>query len=275
MKKDDRITVFLSPGELFWIASNLGIKNLLFLSTFFRGQPPEEVRAIIQQGFETLLMRNLVHRHGSKSVEVDPSLISLVGMVATPEYADVIGSIRNGEAPIQAYLYFKSGQSISVVYKDRFFHFALYREEAALQRSLLNWLGISGQISERAAQVKLKTVDFGDLLPKIWAKPESAVDLMGSLDLSDAEANRQAEFLGAINLFSQLTRIGLQEGRLAKQSQVIMLGNAANLWVTENGDTLPETLTLQPVIASRAAHMAIRYLRTDVSIDKPEEDLIE
>jgi hypothetical protein len=95
-----------------------------------------------------------------------------------PEYANVIGSLRKGELPVQVYLYFSKGQSLSVVFKERYFHFTMYREEVALRRSLVTWMGISGQISERGGNILPPAGDVSEILQKIWAQPEKASEML-------------------------------------------------------------------------------------------------
>jgi hypothetical protein len=277
MKNDDRFTIFLSPGELFYIAGNQGLKNLPLLSAYFRAQSPDEVRTLLQQGLESLTRRNLAHRLNPRQVEVDPATTSLVKLVGMPDYINVIGSLRKGELPVQVYIYFSKGQNLSVVFKERFFHFTMFREEVALQRSLVGWMGIIGQISERGGNILPPMGDTSEILQKIWAQPEKASELLESRGFSKEEAARQADFLGQITLYSTLNRVRLQDARLVKQYQVTLMGNSANLWVQETSD---ETTTkglggMQLLPASQAASIVLRYLKPEVIMAGPDETIIE
>jgi len=277
MKIDDRFTVFLSPGELFYIAGNQGLKNLPLLSAYFRAQTPEDVRALLQQGLESLTRRNLAHRLNARQVEVDPATTSLVQLVGTPEFVNVIGSLRKGELPVQVYMYFSKGQSLSVIFKERFFHFTMFREEVALQRSLVGWMGIVGQISERGGNMVPLSGDTSEILQKIWVQPDKAVELLESRGYPKDEAARQAEFLSQITLYSTLNRVKLQDGRLVKQYQVTLMGNAANLWVQEtseeNANRAPGGMQLLP--ASQAALFVLRYLKPEVMMAGGDDQIIE
>ena len=277
MKNDDRFTVFLSPGELFYIAGNQGLKNLPLLSAYFRAQTPEDVRSLLQQGLESLTRRNLAHRLNARQVEVDPATTSLVQLVGTPEFVNVVGSLRKGELPVQVYMYFSKGQSLSVIFKERFFHFTMFREEVALQRSLVGWMGIVGQISEKGGNVPPLAGDTSEILQKIWVQPEKAAELLESRGYSKEEAARQADFLSQITLYSTLNRVRLLDGRLVKQYQVTLMGNAANLWVQEtSGDTAaraPAGMQLLP--ASQAALFVLRYLKPEVIMAGTDDQVIE
>jgi hypothetical protein len=275
MKKEDRITIFLSPGELFWIAGHLGLKTIPLLGGAFRGRSPEEVRTAIQQGFEALINRNLVHRQGLRVVELDSTLTSVVTMVATPDYTILINSMRKDETPFQAYLFFKDSQSISVIFQDRFFHFSLVREDAALQRSLLNWMGIGGQISERALPFRSPVNDLPDLMQKFWAQPDMGVDLLKGTGLSLEDATRQADFFGQIAMVSLFKRINFQTARLSMQGQVVLVGNTGNLWAYEGVETSGELPVFQPLAASKAAGVLARYLRADLTLESKDEELLD
>lgn len=270
MKNEDRITIFLSPGELFWIAGHLGFKNLPFLGAFIRGQSPEEVRITIQAGFESLRERSLVRRLNPRQVEVESTLASVVRLAAVPEYVNVVGSIRKVEAPIQVYVFNARGQRVSVIFKDRFFHFSLYREDSVLQQSLVRWMAISGQISERVTPMQLSVGDIGDLLPKIWAQPDKTSELLQAQGCSAEEAARLVPFFDQIQLYSTLNRVGVVEGRLVKQSQLTILGSPASLWVNECGEVVPKTLDLQVAPARQAAILVMRYMRPEIPLDSPE-----
>jgi hypothetical protein len=275
MKKEDRITIFLSPGELFWIAGHLGIKNVPLLGSAFRGRSPEEVRTAIQQGFEALINRNLAHRQGPRQVEVDQTLLNIVTMVATPDYTIVVSSLRKDETPFQAYLFFKGSQSVSVVFQDRFFHFSLFREEAGLLRSLSIWMGISGQVSERAVQFRAPVNDLPDHIQKGWSQPDKAAELLQAAGLSPDEATRQADFLSQMSMITIMKRINFQTARLSMQGQVTLIGNSGNLWVNEGVEPTGEVPVYQPISASKAAAKLPRYLRADMTIATPDEELLE
>ncbi len=270
MKNEDRITLFLSLGELFWIAGHLGFKNLPFLGAFIRGQSPEELRTIIQAGFESLRERSLVRRLNPREVEVDSTLASVVRLAAVPEYVNVVGSMRKVEPPIQVYVFNAKGQRVSVVFKDRFFHFSLYREDSVLYQSLVRWMGISGQISDRVAPMQLTVGDVGDLLPKLWAQPEKVAELLQNQGYSPEEVTRLAAFFEQIQLYSTLNRVGVVEGRLVKQSQLTIMGSSANLWWSECGEVVPKTLDLQVAPARQASIMVMRYMRSEIPTDNPE-----
>ena len=275
MKKEDRITIFLAPGELFWLAGHLGYKNIPLLGGVFRGKPPEEMRTAIQQGQETLLNRNLVQRRGLQKVEVDPFLISLIGMLALPEYVNLVSSERKDESPINVYMYFKNGQSVSVIFKDRFFHFSLYRETAVLQRSLMSWMGVLGQLSERAVPLRSPTGDITELMRKVWAQPDTTFELLRAAGVEADDATKQADTISQISLVSLLKRINWQTARLSMQGQLTVLGNSANLWYHEAAEIASETPMLQPVSASRAGLILSRFMRADLSEEDQTEAILE
>ena len=272
MKKEDRITIFLSPGELLWIAGHLGLKNIPLLGGAFRGHSPEEVRASIQQGFDILLNRNLVHRQGQHQLELDSTLASVVTMVGTPDYTILISCMRKEEPPFQAYLYFKDNQSVLVIFQDRFFHFSLFREEAALQRSLSIWMGIGGQVSEKVTQFRSPASDLSGLLQKIWSQTDKSVDILQETGLSQEDATLQADFLGQISMVSLLKRINYQKAHLSMQGQVILVGNSGNLWANEAKEPTAELPIFHPVTATKAAALLSRYLRADLTIENQDEE---
>jgi hypothetical protein len=240
-----------------------------------RFRSPEEARTAMQQGFETMQLRNLAFKRGPGKVELDPVLNSIVRMVAMPEYGIVISSIRNGETPLQVYLFFKASQSVSVVFKDRFFHFTLFKEDQAMQRSLISWVGVSGQLSERANPVELQPFSTTDLLQKIWAQPERGPELFQDMGLSPEEAAKQSDFYNQVTLFTIMNRISIQDGRMVKQGQLTIMGASAVCWMNECGEVAPEPMVLQPVPASRASRKALSYLRSDFTLESQTEEVID
>lgn len=273
--KDEKLTIFLSPGELFCIAGSLGLATLPLVGGHYRGRSPEEIREDINRGREVLESRGLIKRFGLRQWEVDASLTSLVEFIAYPEYALVASSWRKNESNQQFFLYFKAHQCLSVTFKDRFFNLALYREIKSVSRYVYSWLGVSQQVSSDVPNLHLPMLDLGALFQSLWAeKPELAPEL---LHKAGVEVDRLWEQLSQISMVSNLTLLAHEGERFNREGQLFMLLNQVNLWISEVLKTAPGSFELQPLSASRAALRVERYLRgkagEEPSADEEEQNV--
>lgn len=274
MQKSDRITIFLSAGELFWITSYLGLRRLPLIGGHYRGRPLEEVRSEILQGYETLENRDLIRKTGARSFDVDPTLLALVNMISAPEYTLLISStIKNGQGQ-RIFVYFKENESLSVVYHNRFFNLTLFVNKASLVNSLTGWMQVNMQTSEKTTSIELPQIEIRDLLLKVWEKPEGSVDLLKEIGCGQPQAEKLAETLGSLAWASTLTRVAWKTDQVVKEGQLLFLGNSGNLWINEHLNGADETgnLVLSPTKAQDAQTVIRRYLQENISPSAPEED---
>ncbi len=276
--KDEKLTIFLSPGELFCIAGSLGLATLPLVGGHYRGRSPEEVREDINRGREVLESRGLIKRFGLRQWEVDASLTSLVEFIAHPEYALVASSWRKNESNQQFFLYFKAHQCLSVAYKDRFFNLSLYREIKSVSRYVYSWLGMSQQVSTDIPDIELPVVDLGGLFQNLWAEnPEFAPEILKKAGVSNGDSARLWEQLSQISMVSNLTLLTHEGERFNREGQLFLLLNQVNLWLGEVLKTAPGSLKFQPLHVNRANLKVERYLRgkagEEPAVDEEEKNV--
>lgn len=264
MRKDDRITIYVSPGELFWIAGNLKLNSLPLIGGYFRGRTPDQIRDELQQGYSTLESRGYIITDGTTR-EVDQTLVNLVNMIASPNYALLVSTSSKEGATVQTYVYVKGSQSLSLVLKSRLYHITLYREEPVLIRSYLEWLGIGMQTAEKAVPFRMPQKDMRTLLSKVWLPPPQAQAALLESGLSQAETNKMIEMLQPFTFVSSVNRLGWQNNQIVKQGSVFLVGNTSTIWLVENPDASTEPPTLQPMAAKSAALIVNRYLRLELT----------
>jgi hypothetical protein len=273
MKKDDRLTIFLSPGELFWIASYLGYTSLPFLGSPFKNRTNDEVKELLTKGFETLEMRNLIQDQG-KNLQVDPFMQNLVQMIAAPEFTLILSTVRKEEAPIQLFLYTKEQQSISVTQKDRFFNLGLFRESTALERNLTAWLCIGAQPSEKNSAFVLPYNDLIKLMSEIWKNPTLVKETLNEAGISSEVAGGLADILPAATGASVLTRVDWETGTPVKTAQLLLLSNSASLWVCENTDQKSNQIEFRPENSILVGKILRKYTQTTFQINAQSQEEI-
>ena len=260
--KDEKLTIFLSPGELFCIAGSLGLATLPLVGGHYRGRSPDEIKEDINRGREVLESRGLIKRFGLRQWEVDGTLTSLVEFIARPEYALVASSWRKNESNQQVFLYFKANQCLSVVYRDRFFNLSLYREIKSVARYVNSWLGMSQQVSYEVPELELPMVDLGTLFQNLWAEnPETAPEVLKKAGVANGSAAPLWEQLSQISMVGNLTLLVRDGERFNREGQLFLLLNQVNLWMTEILKTVPPSLKFQPLHVSKASLRVSRYLR--------------
>jgi len=262
--KDEKLTVFLSPGELFCIAGSLGMANLPLISSHYRGYTPEQIREEINKGREVLESRGMIKRFGPRNWEVDASLTGLVESIARPEYCMVLSAWRKNEANQQVFLYLRSRQGLSVTYKDRFFNLSVYREVKMMVKYVLGWLGIAQQSSQGQPEFSLPLMDLRAMLQKIWEKPEEGPAVLTGLGVPASEAGGLAELLNQVSSTSNLSLIIPEGERFNRQGQLFFLNNPMNLWFNESIKPPVDALKFTPVPAGKASLRIDRYLRGKV-----------
>ena len=264
MRKDDRITIYVSPGELFWIAGNLKLNSLPLIGGYFRGRTPDQIRDELQQGYSTLDSRGYIISDGTTR-EVDQTLVNLVNMIASPNYALLVSTSSKEGSTVQTYVYVKGSQSLSLVLKSRLYHITLYREEPVLIRSYLEWLGISTQMSEKVVPFRMPQKDLRTLLSKVWLPLPQAQAALQEFGLSQAETNKMIEMLQPFTFVSSVNRLSWQNNQIVKQGSVLLVGNSTAIWLVENPDTSGDPPMLQPMVSKVAASIVNRYLRPELS----------
>ncbi|HVP21259.1 MAG TPA: hypothetical protein VMS73_05300 [Anaerolineaceae bacterium] len=271
MKKDDRLTIFLSPGELFWIASYLGYTSLPFLGSPLKNRTSDQVKELLTKGFETLEMRNLIQDQG-KNLQVDPFMENLVQMIAVPEFTLIVSSIRKEEAPIQLFLYSKDQQSISVTQKDRYYNLGLFRESAALERNLTGWLCIGSQTSEKNPPFRLPACDLIKLMSDIWKNPALVNETLQKAGLAPGNSTDLTEILSTITGVSVLTRVDWESGAPAKTGQLVILSNSASLWINETTDQNSNQIELSPENSILVGKVIRKYTQTTFKINAESQE---
>ncbi|HVN53801.1 MAG TPA: hypothetical protein VMT46_05675 [Anaerolineaceae bacterium] len=260
--KDEKLTIFLSPGELFCIAGSLGLATLPLVGGHYRGRSSEEIREDINRGREVLESRGLIKRFGLRQWEVDSSLTSLVEFIAHPEYALVASSWRKNEFNQQVFLYFKARQCLSLTYKDRFFNLTLYRDLKSVSRYVFTWLGIGQQISNEVPELDLPITDLGALFQDLWAEnPDFDPEVLKKAGVPAHDAAHLWEQLSQVTVVSNLTLLVREGERFNREGQLFLLLNQINLWLCETLKTAPGSLKFSPLTAARATGRVDRYLR--------------
>ena len=245
MKKDDRVTIFLSPGELFWIATYLGYPSLPFLGGFLKNFTNEQLKDLLSGGLETLEMRNMVQEQG-KVQQIDGLIQSLIGIIAVPEYALIISSIRKSEPPSQYFIYFKDNQSLMVAQKDRFFNLGLFREVSSLERSLISGLGIGPQTSEKASSITLPGLDLIGMLSKVWKDPVASIEIFQKAGLTSEKSQVLIDTLAVITNASVINRIDWEKGTPIKTSELHLINHSTSLWLMETTGPVTASIQLNP-----------------------------
>jgi len=275
MKKDDRLTIFLSPGELFWIASYLGYSSLPFLGSPFKNRTNEQVKDLLTKGYETLEMRNLIQDQGKNMLQVDAFMQNLVQMIAVPEFTLIVSNVRKDEPPIQLFLYFKEQQSISVTQKDRFFNLGLFREAAALERNLTSWLCIGSQTSERNLPVQIPAgSDIIQLMTNVWRYPELVNDTLIEAGIPQENWTNLPEVLPQVTGASVLTRVDWDSGAPVKTAQLILLTNSAAIWASENLEQKPVQNDFKPGNSMQVIKILRKYTQTTFQINAQSQEEI-
>jgi hypothetical protein len=275
--KDEKLTFFLSPGELFCIAGSLGMATLPLVGNHYRGRSPEEIRDDINKGREVLESRGLIKRFGLRQWEVDGTLSSLVEFIAHPEYALVASSWRKNETNQQVFLYFKARQCLSLTFKDRFFNLTLYREIKSVSRYVYTWLGVGSQIASEATEIELPLVDLGTLFQNLWSEePEHAAAVLKAAGIT-GDLTRLGEQLNQVSTFSSLTLLTRDGERFNRDGQLFLLANPMNVWVCEILKTASATFKFLPQLTNRATSRVDRYLRgksgEEPTVDEEERNL--
>jgi hypothetical protein len=260
MKKDDRVTIFLSPGELFWLSTYLGYSSLPFLGGFLKNLSNEQIKELLQSGLETLEMRNLVQDQG-KVLQVDGLIQNLIGIIAVPEFALIISTIRRAEPPNQFFIYFKDGRSLMVSQKDRFYNLGLFREASTLERTLTNHLGITTQGSEKASAYLLPGADFIGLLSKVWKDPTTAVDIIQKAGFPPEKSQDLVNSLSVMTNANVVNRIDWEKSTPVKTSQMFILNHLTSLWLMETTGTIPSLIQLIPQNAIYAGNTIRRFIQ--------------
>ena len=276
--KDEKLTIFLSPGELFCIAGSLGLATLPLVGGHYRGRSPEEIREDINRGREVLESRGLIKRFGLRQWEVDGSLTSLVEFIAHPEYAHVASSWRKNEFNQQVFLYFKARQCLSLAFKDRFFNLTLYRDIKSVSHYVFTWLGVGQQISNEVPELDLPITDLGVLFQDLWAEnPDLAPEVLKKAGVTAHESAHLWEQLGQITAVSNLTLLVREGERFNREGQLFLLLNHINLWMCEILKTPPASFKFTPLPAAHATGKVDRYLRgkagEEPSVDEEEKNV--
>ena len=198
--------------------------------------------------------------NGTRNLEVDSTLVNLVKMIGSPEYALLVNTSHRNEPSEQVFLYFKNNQSLSVVYKSRFFHLTLYQTETVLIKNFNGWIGINSQNSEKAVAARLPIGDFRGLLSKVWAGTEKTEEVLSETDISPQDTIKLAEVFNQAATAAMVNRLVWQDGRLTRQGQVTFFSNAANLWYSEESEDSPDAQLLQPITSFNAGDVLRKYL---------------
>jgi hypothetical protein len=272
MKKDDRVTIFLSPGELFWIASYLGYNSLPFLGGFLKNLSNEQIKDLLNDGLETLEMRSLVQDQG-KVLQIDGLIQSLVGIIAVPEFALIISTVRKAEPPNQFFIFFKENRSLMVAQKDRFYNLGLFREASSLERSLNTWLGIGSQTSEKAFTLQLPGSDLIGLLSKVWKDPLTAIEILQKAGISSDKTQSIIDVLALLTNASVVNRVDWEKGTPIKTSQLFLINHSTSLWLMETTGSIPALVPLSPQNTIFAGNMIRRFIQPTFQVfsENPEE----
>jgi hypothetical protein len=271
--KDEKLTIFLSPGELFCIAGSLGLATLPLVGGHYRGRSPEDIREDINKGREVLESRGLIKRFGLRQWEVDASLTSLVEFIAHPEYALIASSWRKNETNQQVFLYFKAHQCLSLTFKDRFFNLTLYREIKSVTRYVFAWLGMGQQVPTDIPELELPIVDVGAFFQNLWSEnPEYAPEVLKQAGTPAGNAAHLWEQLSQVTTVSNLTLLLHDGERFNREGQIFLLVNQMNLWMCEILKAAPGTLKFQPMPSNRAALRIDRYLRGKAGEEPPVDE---
>lgn len=267
MKKDDRISIFLSPGELYCIAGSLGYPTLPLLNSYFQKIPVEELKLMLLEGLESLKNRSLIWDEGGKTM-TDLTLRNLVEVIARPQYTLGILNISRADPPSHSFIFFKSGQSLAVTQKGRYFNLSLFRDRVALKRTLDSWVGLGTQVSDKAKMIHLPSMETAiKMMTMIWKEPNKVAQMFEAAGHNEKEVDELIKVLTPCTFFSSLTRLNWDDNISTQVSRLLVFGNATTLWaqeVNQNNAILPD---FKPFHVSDLSVMLRKY--TNLEFNEP------
>lgn len=257
---NDKYTIQLTCGELFCVASALGLMLLKLPKDPYAGFLVDEIQAEIAQGRQSLIERGLLRELTPVQWDIESVLTTLVAWMAAPEYSLEVSSLHRKKGKNQAVLYFRQGQGLVLEEQDRLYTLTLFRDPSALKDHLLACLYLSQQSSKGASFTLIPDTDLGTLLPLAWSDPTETIEMLQAGGITPEEALHSAKLLGQMDFASTITRISENKERTEEQDQTLFLGNDEFLWATETKISHPELVNVLGMRMAQADEIVDQYL---------------
>lgn len=134
--------VRLTAGELFFLASAVGVRELYITDLLRPPLAPEEIAAAIREGCRSLELRGLVSQRGGEEV-IDRGLYEMLRPALLPEWVLRVETQRSDCAVYQFACF--NGHRVLVECDRGQYSITAFRDPADLQRRLLAKAGVGAQ----------------------------------------------------------------------------------------------------------------------------------